>query len=133
MKILKIFLILLLIYVGIVFTFESLLGYFQPDGDGMVTISTTDENGLTRGRVVAQLESSGNLYIAANHWPRAWYRQALANSDVTVESQGMSNNYTAVPVIGDEDQQVNSDNPLPSFFRFLTGFPPRYFIRLDPK
>jgi len=28
---------------------------------------------------------------------------------------------------------VQRDNPVPLAFRFLTGFPPRYFVRLDPQ
>ena len=53
MKILKKILIILLIaYVGLVFIFESWLGYSQPQGDGMVTINTTNDEGVTTGRVV---------------------------------------------------------------------------------
>ena len=33
----KTIVILLIVYVGIVFIFESWLGYSQPQGDGMVT------------------------------------------------------------------------------------------------
>ena len=90
------------------------------------------DEGSTSGRVVSLLKSNDNLYIARNHWPKRWYDQALANPEISVESAGTTNNYLAVPVTGNEYNRVNSDNPLPTFFRFLTGFPPRYFIRLDP-
>tara|TARA_E500000331_G_C17187960_1_gene683517 strand:+ start:304 stop:708 length:405 start_codon:yes stop_codon:yes gene_type:complete len=129
----KILLIVLIIYIGIVVIFESWLGYSQPQGEGMVTINTTSEEGTTSGRVVSLLKSNDNFYIARNHWPKRWYDQALTNPEITVESAGTTTNYLAVPVTGDEYDQVDSDNPLPAFFRFLTGFPPRYFIRLDPK
>ena len=71
MKILKIFLILLLIYVGVVFTFESLLGYFQPSGRSTLVITTADEDGTKHDRVLARLESNGQLFVAVNHWPLA--------------------------------------------------------------
>ena len=129
----KILLIVLVVYIGIVVLFESWLGYSQPQGEGMVTINTTSDEGATSGRVVSLLKSNENLYIARNHWPKRWYDQALANPEITVESEGTTNNYIAVPVTGDEYNRVDSDNPLPTFFRFLTGFPPRYFIRLDPR
>ena len=134
MKILKkILVILLLVYVGIVFIFESWLGYSQPQGEGMVTINTTNDEGITTGRVVSLLKSGENLYIARNHWPKRWYDQALDNPNISVESGGSTNDYLAVTVTGAEYERVDSDNPLPGFFRFLTGFPPRYFIRLDPR
>ena len=129
----KILLIVLIIYIGVVVVFESWLGYSQPQGEGMVTINTTSEEGTTSGRVVSLLKSNDNFYIARNHWPKRWYDRALTNPEITVESAGTTTNYLAVPVTGDEYDQVDSDNPLPAFFRFLTGFPPRYFIRLDPK
>ena len=87
MKILKkILVILLLVYVGIVFIFESWLGYSQPQGEGMVTINTTNDEGIRTGRVVSLLKSGENLYIARNHWPKRWYDQALENPNIYVES-----------------------------------------------
>ena len=127
----KILLILLIIYASSVVLFESWLGYSQPQGEGMVTINTTSDEGLTRGRVVSLLKSGDNLYIARNHWPKKWYEQALSNPAITIESDGVTTNYLAVPVTGQEHSRVDSDNPLSTFFRFLTGFPPRYFIRLE--
>ena len=129
----KILLIVLIIYIGIVMVYESWVGYSQPQGEGMVTINTTSDEGTISGRVVSLLKSNDSLYIARNHWPKRWYNQALANPEITVESKGTKTNYLAVPVTGNEYDQVDTDNPLPTFFRFLTGFPPRYFIRLDPK
>jgi hypothetical protein len=81
---------------------------------------------------VSRLESDGKLYVAANHWPRAWYERALANPQVTATIDGAKGDYRAVPVTGAEHDQVERENSLPAFFRILTGFPPRYFVRLDP-
>ncbi|MDZ7686978.1 MAG: hypothetical protein U5O39_20150 [Gammaproteobacteria bacterium] len=46
---------------------------------------------------------------------------------------GETKPFTAVPVEGAEHEQVDSDNPLGPVFRILTGFPPRYFLRLEPR
>ena len=46
MKAVKIFAILILVYVGIVIVFESLLGYYQPENQSTLIITTTDENGI---------------------------------------------------------------------------------------
>lgn len=132
MKIVRIISIVVLIYVGIVVMFESLLGYFQPSGQGTIVITTTDADGTANDRVVSRLESNGQIYVAANHWPRAWYNQALANPQVQVTVDGERSAYLAVPVTDEEHDRVNSDNPTGVVFRILTGFPPRYFVRLDP-
>ena len=134
MKILKKILIILLIaYVGMVFSFESWLGYSQPQGRGVVTINTTDDEGITTGRAVSLITNGENLYIARNHWPKRWYDQAIENPNVSLENEGVTTEYLAASVSGEEHDQVDADNPLPTRFRFLTGYPPRYFIRLDPK
>ncbi|XOV84812.1 MAG: nitroreductase/quinone reductase family protein [bacterium] len=132
MKALKIVGILFLIYVGIVVAFETWLGIAQPYGEGMMIITTTAENGERKPRVVSRLESDGKLYVAANHWPRAWYNQVLDNPDVTVTIDEVENPYRAVAVSGAEHDQIDAEHALPTAFRILTGFPPRYFIRLDP-
>ena len=128
----KILLIVLVVYIGIVVLFESWLGYSQPQGDGMVTINTTSDEGATSGRVVSLLKSNDNLYIARNHWPKRWYDQALANPEISVESAGMTNNYLAVPVTGDEYNRVDSDNPLPTFFQVSDWFSTQIFYPIGP-
>src|SRR5215510_13167541 len=133
MRILKIAVILVVVYVGIVTAFESLIGFFQPAGGTTLVITTLDAGGAPHDRVVSKLNSDGHVYVAANHWPRAWYRRALANPNVQATIDGQKADYTAVPVTGTEHDQVESDNRLPFVFRILTGFPPRYFVRLDPR
>jgi hypothetical protein len=129
----KIGLIAILVYMGIVTLFESSIGYLQPQAGSTLSITTFDSNGTSHDRVVSRLESDGHLYVAANHWPRAWYRRALANPDVQVTLNGTKADYRAVPVSGEEHARVESANRLPFFFRILTGFPPRHFMRLDPR
>ena len=133
MKNVKWLIIPFLVYVGIVFTFESLLGYFQPAGQGTLVITTSAEDGSLSDRVLGRLENNGQLYVAANHWPRAWYAQALAHPNVQITLDGSTRDYRAVSVDGEEHDRVNSEHSLGLVFRVLTGFPPRYFVRLDPR
>ena len=121
------------VYVGIVIAFESLLGYFQPAGETTLVITTTAEDGTPNDRVLARLESNSQLYVAANHWPRAWYNRALEDPNVQVTLDGEKGNYLAVPVADEEHDRVNGENRHGMMFRILTGFPPRYFFRLDPR
>ena len=133
MKAIKFVAILLLVYVGIVVAFESLIGYFQPANQSTLVITTSDEDGATNDRVLTRLKSNGQVYVAANHWPRAWYKQALENPNVQITFDDKETDYLAAPVVGEEHDRVQKDNSAGLGFRILTGFPPRYFIRLDPR
>ena len=133
MKALKIVAIVVLVYVGIVVAFESTIGYFQPADGSTLVITTFDEDGTPHDRVVSRLQSDGRLYVAANHWPRAWYNRALEHPEVGIKQDGEKGDYRAIPVTGTEHDRVDTENSLPAFFRALTGFPPRYFVRLDPR
>jgi hypothetical protein len=133
MKIAKIIAILLAVYVGIVVLFESLLGYYQPEQGNTLIITTTDSDGNQNDRVLSTIDDEGTLYVAANHWPRAWFRAVQANPEVTVTRGGERSEYVAVPVSDEVHERLDTVvQPLPFLIRFLTGFPPRYFVRLDP-
>ncbi len=123
--------IALCVYIGIVVVFESLIGFFQPEGGDTLVISTGGRDGSSSDRVLSRLSSGGHMYVAANHWPRAWYEQALENPKVDVSIDGKKAAYRAVPVTGAEHDRVGADNGTGVAFRILTGFPPRYFLRLD--
>ena len=133
MKALKIVAIVALVYVGIVVAFESLIGYFQPADGSTLVITTFDGDGTPHERVVSRLESDGQLYVAANHWPRAWYDRAFENPEMQITLDGEKADYRAVPVMGMEHDRVDAENNLPVAFRILTAFPPRYFVRLEPR
>ncbi len=133
MKAVKIITISLLVYVGLVAVFESMLGVFQPASQTTLVITTVDADGTRHDRVLARFPSGGQLYVSANHWPRAWYRRALDNPNVEVEVDGVRGPYLAVPVSGEEAERVRSDHPFGIMFRFMTGFPVRRFARLDPR
>jgi len=132
MKLFKITVILLLVYAGVVAAFEGMLGYFQPEGASTLVITTTDAQGRANDRVLSRLDHDNRLYVAANHWPRAWFKQALANPDVEVTLDGERSAFRAVPAAPAEHAQLQAQHPHSLVFRILTGFPPRYFVRLDP-
>lgn len=132
----KILVVVLIVYVGVVTAFESLLRYYQPRGEENLVITLTEDDGSKSERVLSLFESQGELYLAANHWPRSWFRQVQRNPEVHIEFGGThsaeSGNYTAVAVAGADHERVLDDNRLPFFARLLMGFPPREFVRLDP-
>jgi predicted GTPase len=133
MRLWKIVAALAVLYVGVVVAFEALLGWYQPQGGNTVVITTTDDAGQTRDRVVSRLDSDGKIYVAANHWPRAWYRQVLEHPAVQVTIDGERAGYNAVPVTPEEHERLQAEHPHSLGFRVLTGFPPRRFVRLDPQ
>ena len=140
MRVLELLAIGLGAYLALVVAFESLVGIMgkrqaargvQP-GESWLVITTSDERGST-DTVVAGVESGGQLYVAANHWLHGWYDRAIANPDVEVTRGGGRLAYRAVPVTGEEQARIARDYRLPWAIRFLTGFPPRSFLRLDPR
>ncbi len=133
MKFGKRFAIALCVYVGIVVAFESLIGFFQPEGGDTLVITTGARDGNSNDRVLSRLSSGGHMYVAANHWPRAWYEQALENPKVEVTIDGKRGAYLAVPASDAEHDRVGAEHSTGIVFRILTGFPPRYFLRLDPR
>lgn len=127
--------ILLLIYIAIVGGFESLIGYFQPADASTLVLTTRTSSGDRHDRVITRLNSQDQLYVAVNHWPRAWYRRALKNDEVEVDlGDGKGKRpYRAVLIKGEEYDRVNLEHNLPIAFLILTGFPPRHIFRLDPR
>ena len=100
------------IYVLFVVLFETVyLGYMQPsfedNGIPMLVIETTDAGGETDARMLARLESDDRIYVSAHHWPRGWYKRALQNPEVTVSIDGVSGDYMAVAVTGEEFDRVD--------------------------
>ena len=131
MKILKIISIsLVVLYIGLIVLFESWLGYSQPSNQNSLVITTFDDQ-EAKHRVLSAVNNDGKLYVSANHWPRAWYRQALSNPNVEVYYKGEMNSYLAVPVEGKQHDKLKEEHAHSLTFRILTGFPPRYFLRLD--
>ena len=137
MKALKWLGIVAAFYVSFVVVFETgYLGIYQPSfedsGIPMLVLTTTDDSGKSRDRMLARMETDGKLYVSAHHWPRGWYKRALKNPNVRIKIHDMVSDYIAVPVDGEEFERVAAEHPLPLPVRFLMGFPPpREILRLD--
>ncbi len=132
MKPLKVLFVLALVYVGIVVLFESSLGYIQPQGEDTLLLSVEDASGEIHARVLSPFELNNQLYVAVNHWPRQWYKRLQENPNVVVAYQGESKSATAVSVTTDPElSEIGEAYQLGFLIRFLTGFPPRAFVRLD--
>lgn len=132
-KVAKPLLIVVAVYVGIVGAFETLLGLSQPTSEGTMVITTFDDEGTGHDRVVSRLELDDRLYVAVNHWPRAWYGRVLENPRVDVTYDGETARHVAVGPSEEEREAVESAHPVGLVFRALTGFPPRRVVRLDPE
>ena len=126
----KVILVLLVVYAGVVATFESLLGYFQPENQATLVITTFDAAGVGADRVLVRIEHEEQLYVAVNHWPRGWFHRLLDNDQVRVRLDGTDQRYRATQLTPDEAKVIDAVRPLSLGFRMLTGFPPRYFVRL---
>jgi hypothetical protein len=108
---------------------------FQPENIGgpTIVITTTDSDGKSYDRVLSPIDDDGTLFVAANHWPRAWYHRALDNPDVRVTREGETKNYRAVPVSEEERERLLDESGFPTLAYLFTGFAPRQFLRLDPR
>ena len=127
--------ILAAIYIGSVINYEVNLGWNQPMRGNSIIIATYDNENVRHERVLSLREMDSVMYVSANHWPRAWYRQALANPSVEVKlanAQGFAN-FTAVPLESSEEERVR-ERFRPGFRSQLRmGFAPREYLRLDPR
>lgn len=134
---------LVLSYVALVVAFEVFLGVAQPrfetDPDkewgATIVLTTTGADGSTRDRVVTPMVSGGQLYVSANHWPRSWYNRVLENPKLRVTNKNETKDYLAVPIpaASEEHDRLQAEHPHSAGFRFLTGYPPRRFVRLEPR
>ncbi|MEE2665174.1 MAG: nitroreductase/quinone reductase family protein, partial [Myxococcota bacterium] len=107
---------------------------FQPEnlGGPTIVLSTTSADGTPRERVLSPIDDDGQLFVAANHWPRAWYHRALENLNVRVTRDGETSDYHAVPVSEQERERLLDESGFPLAAYVFTGFAPRQFLRLDP-
>src|SRR5512134_270307 len=81
---------------------------FQPENVGGETIvlTTTGADGESHERVLSPIDRDGQLFVAANHWPRAWYHRALENPEVSVTRNSVTTDYRAVPVSAEERKRL---------------------------
>ena len=131
----KILAAVLLGYVVFVAFMELAIGLLQPDMDGVgIVLTTRDAEGEPSSRALAGFEFEDRLYVSSNHWLRGWYHRALANPDVTVTADGQETKRIAVPIEGEELERVAEAYGVGFHlgFRFICGFAPSRFLRLDP-
>ena len=98
-----------------------------------IVLTTTDADGESHERVLSPIDYDGQLFVAANHWPRAWYHRALENPEVSVTRNGETTDYRAVPVSEEERKRLLDESGFPLVAYVFTGFAPRQFLRLDPR
>ena len=73
--------------------FEARLGYNQPQNNSTVIIANFDHDASRNERVVRLTVPYYRNYIAANRWPKVWYRQALKNSELAVKLKDFFESY----------------------------------------
>ena len=107
---------------------------FQPENIGgeTIVITTFDEAGEGHERVISPIELEGTLFVSANHWPRAWYRRALARPELEVRRADETRRFRAVPVSAEERERLLDAPGFPKIAYLFTGFAPRRFLRLEP-
>ena len=121
------------VYIGLVILFESLIGFFQPQNQATLSLTVYEADSRPHVRVLSRIEHNDRLYVAVNHWPRSWFRSLQKNPSVRV-AYGEEDFAATAQVVEDaaEISGIEADRPLTWWFKFLTGFPPRYFVRLVP-
>jgi len=125
------FCVLLVAHTGCI----TALAAFQPEnlGGETIVITTVDSEGKAHERVVTPIDVDGQLFVSANHWPRAWYHRALENPDVRVTRDDETTDYRAVPVDEQERERLLDEPGFPLVAYVFTGFAPRQFLRLEPR
>jgi hypothetical protein len=133
MKIAKIAGVVLAGYITLIAAAAGFAAWYQPELPGILVLTTTDSEGGQYRRLLGRFELDGVLYLTANAWPRTWYHYAVKRPNVEINLDGKQLAFTAVPVEGRELQRLVDDYPMPLWMRFLAGFPPRNFLRLEPR
>lgn len=140
-KALKVCAFVLLAYLLVVVGIETFVVYMGKshaergvsEDEDWLTLTTQDEAGKAKDSIMGGVRIDNHLYVAANHWPRAWLHRAIARPDVLVTLDGVQSEYRVGALEPTERERVAEVYKFPFLFRMLTGFPPRVFLRLDPK
>ena len=106
---------------------------FQPEMGDVVVLTFTDAEGESVRRVLSPIDDDGQLYLSANHWPRAWFRTVVANPDVQITRGGETRDYRVAEISGDELAEIEERHAHPFLVWVGMGFAPREFVRLDPR
>ena len=113
----------------------AIVAVFQPENIGVETmvLTTTDADGKPHERVLSPIDHDAGLFVASNHWPRAWYHRALEHPEVSVTRNGETTDYRVVPVNEQERERLLDESGFPRVAYLFTGFAPRQFLRLVPR
>ena len=132
MSILEIALVVVAGYVSILLLLEAVIWKVQPTMEGGVTL-IVGEGDDQFSRTLYGFQINDRLYVSSNHWFRKWYHAVLQNPNIGVERDGEVKPYTAVPIDGEEKEDVARQYKMGFMFRLLCGFAPRLHLRLDPR
>lgn len=106
---------------------------FQPEVGDVIVVTTLDAEGVAYDRVVSPIDEGEQLYVSVNHWPRAWYRRALANPEVRVTRGGETREYRVVHLEGEQHDAFLARHPRSLLVSAMMGFAPREILRFDPR
>ncbi len=98
MKIVRIAVIVIAVYVVLGLALDGAIGYFQPQSAKTAVLRTFDEAGNAQETVLSLLDDDGTLWVESGHWFRGWYHRLVANPDVELVRDGEAETYRAVPV-----------------------------------
>src|SRR5262245_37712947 len=98
MKLVRIALIVLGVYVLLGLAADAAIGWFQPQAGSTAVLRTFDGAGTPRDTVLALHDDAGTLWVESGHWFRGWYRRAVANPDVELIRGADVGKYRAVPI-----------------------------------
>jgi len=93
MKIARMVLIALAVYVGLALLFDGMIGLFQPGSD---VLRSYDEEGRPHDTVLSVIEDGDTLWVQSGHHFRGWYHRIRENPDVELIRSGESKPYRAI-------------------------------------
>jgi hypothetical protein len=139
MKLVRVLVILLVVYVVLGVSADAAIGYFQPQSPDTTVLRTYDADGKAQDTVLSLLNDDGQLWVESGHWFRGWYDRVRANPDVELIRGEQAEPYRAVPV--DTPEAVDTVTRLmgkgtsPRYWigRTVLLFAPIKPVRLDPK
>ncbi|MEE8507843.1 MAG: hypothetical protein V3T07_02155 [Myxococcota bacterium] len=139
MKIVRIAVIVIAVYVVLGLAVDGAIGYFQPQSGKTAVRRTFDEAGNAQETVLSLLADDGTLWVESGHWFRGWYHRLVANPDVELVRDGEAETYRAVPV--DTPEAVERVTKLMGkgesagywVGRVMLLFAPIKPVRLDPR
>ena len=81
-------------------------------GFPVLVMTTTVDDSTSKNRVLVRMESDGQLFVFANHWPRIRYNRALATPKLQVTLDGVKADYLAVSATEKEIDRIDDISTL---------------------